>query len=174
MEIPLFNGMKCQVDDCDFEFLSQFTWTYSGGYAVTALSVYGRNYTTRMHRVIMAAPAGLEVDHRNRDRLDNRRRNLRFCTRGQNNHNSDSKVAIRRKGKFTSKYVGVKKNRNGSFTARIWFDKKAKELGTFRSEEDARSAVIAGSKKYYGEFSPYHMRCEFDETGVVNDSQSTN
>ena len=40
-----------------------------------------------MHREIAGARDGEDVDHRNRDSLDNRRRNLRKCTKSQNGAN---------------------------------------------------------------------------------------
>lgn len=70
-------------------------------------------------------------------------------------------------GKFTSKYRGVKKNKNGTWTARIWYKGAAVQLGTHKVELTAHQAVVAGSLKYYGEFSPYYMKVKYDETGEV-------
>ncbi len=41
-----------------------------------------------MHREIMHAPKGMVVDHKKDNSLNNRRRNLRVCTQGQNRANS--------------------------------------------------------------------------------------
>ena len=44
----------------------------------------GRRHTVRMHRFLLGAAGDLDIDHINRNRLDNRRANLRHCTRGEN------------------------------------------------------------------------------------------
>ena len=74
-EIPLTKGRVALVDVDDFEWLSRFRWVVNPqGYAITKTAPY-----LRMHRLIMGLPRG-EVDHKNRDRLDNRKENLRRAT----------------------------------------------------------------------------------------------
>lgn len=78
-------GLVALVDDEDFEWLSQWNWTAvsthrkNGGYAVRVEN--GRMIL--MHRQILEALDGTEVDHVNGQGLDNRRSNLRFATRQQ-------------------------------------------------------------------------------------------
>jgi len=79
-EIALTNGGIALVDDADYEWLAGFRWSSTNGY-VQAI-VNGRH--VYMHRLIMDAPESLEVDHINRTRHDNRRENLRLCTRLEN------------------------------------------------------------------------------------------
>jgi hypothetical protein len=83
------------VDDRDFEWLNQYKWVYSesSSYKHNKWHRYQgyakRTYDLmRMHRLIINAPKGMEVDHINRDTLDNRRSNLRLATRLQNRLNS--------------------------------------------------------------------------------------
>src|SRR5439155_26016303 len=69
------------IDAADAKRVLQFPWyldTY--GYAITHMSFEGVRRTVLMHRFLLDAPAGICVDHRNRDRLDNRRPNLRLST----------------------------------------------------------------------------------------------
>jgi len=67
------------VDDPDFDWLNRWRWHLNtNGYAVRHQYLGGgRSRTIRMHRLIAKAPIGHEVDHINRNRLDNRRANLR-------------------------------------------------------------------------------------------------
>lgn len=80
--IPLSRGKFAIVSHEDFERLSQFSWHASP-------TSTGRHYAARsdgrttiyMHREVLGAQRGQEVDHINRDGLDNRRLNLRFASR---------------------------------------------------------------------------------------------
>lgn len=78
-------GLVALVDDEDYEWLNQWTWTAvsthrrNGGYAMRIAN----SKTTLMHRLILGAPEGAEVDHINGNGLDNRRSNLRLATRRQ-------------------------------------------------------------------------------------------
>lgn len=79
-KIPLTQGKFAIVDDADFEWLNQFSWHYHNlGYA--------RGANGFMHRLINNTPVGLETDHMNQDKLDNRRSNLRSVTASVNQSN---------------------------------------------------------------------------------------
>ncbi len=82
--IPLGEGFYTYVDAADFEWLNQWTWYLQGGYAVRREK---RKYVF-MHRQIMQPPEGMVVDHRNNNKLDNTRVNLRVCTQQENACNS--------------------------------------------------------------------------------------
>ncbi len=84
-EIELTKGKIALVDDADAVWLEQTLWTFTEqGYAVRMFH-QKREY---MHRVILNAKSGETVDHINRDKLDNRRVNLRLVTVSQNSVNS--------------------------------------------------------------------------------------
>ena len=86
--------------DENYEYLSQWKWKIdSKGYAVRKTS---RKFPPRkniyMHREIVKTPEGLFTDHKNFNRLDNRKQNLRICTKRQNQihqFNSRNKTGIR-------------------------------------------------------------------------------
>jgi hypothetical protein len=102
-----------------------------------------------MHREIMNAPAGLLIDHRNRDTLDNRRNNLRLATYSQNGCNS--KID---KTKTTSKFRGVRFiKKTGKWAANIRINGKKTWLGSFKTEIDAAKAYDAAAREYHGEFA---------------------
>lgn len=94
-EIPLTQGRVAIVDDEDFEWLSQWKWHWrnakfrprSTGYARRRVRKCEKESSRLMHRVILNAPPGMEVDHINGDGLDNRRCNLRLATPSQNTAN---------------------------------------------------------------------------------------
>ena len=88
-EIALTQGFKTQVDDEDYERLSDFIWyahpDHRGQYLVYVHANHdGRTYL--MHRMIMGLKHGdrRQVDHINHDCLDNRRQNLRIVTHSEN------------------------------------------------------------------------------------------
>lgn len=84
-KIQLTQGKFALVDDSDYEWLNQWKWCYSHGYAQTR----GRGNKEYMHRVIMNPPSDKQVDHRSKalEGLDNRRSNLRIGTSSDNQHN---------------------------------------------------------------------------------------
>src|SRR5689334_1184115 len=81
------------VDDEDFEFVNQWQWflRHDGYAARTEYLGGGRknlsNRTIFLHRVLMEAKRGEIIDHKNGDKLDDRRSNLRRCSKQQNNTN---------------------------------------------------------------------------------------
>lgn len=96
--IPLTQGKVAIVDDSDYEWLNQVKWYLkyvdeNRFYAARHRKIKGEKKTIYMHRAIMAGDLdaiGLdskEVDHRNRNRLDNRRENLRICSKKENLEN---------------------------------------------------------------------------------------
>ena len=87
-EILLTKGKVALVDDDIFEKLNQYKWQYHGkGYAIRSVTEHGKNRGILMHREILKTPEGMETDHRNGNKLDNQRCNLRVCTAVQNRRN---------------------------------------------------------------------------------------
>lgn len=156
--ISLSKGYVCLVDDEDYEYLTQWKWHFWCGYAKRFGRVTeGENKrAVFMHRAILNPPDGVPVDHRNGDRLDNRRSNIRICTPAENARNcklrKDSKVGI--KGviaiKHSSGTVG--------YVARIRFNKEEHYLGYFADPESASAAYNAASVRLHGEFSWMNRR----------------
>jgi ABC-2 type transport system ATP-binding protein len=101
-----------------------------------------------MHRVIMNAPKGSIVDHRDHEGLNNTKQNLRFATRSQNSCNR------KRLNYGSSKYRGVcRGNECNKWRAYISFNGQRKYLGYFDNEEDAGKAYDEAAKIYHGEFA---------------------
>lgn len=120
------------VDDADLPLVWELPWHLgSNGYARC-----NRGGLLLMHRMLMDAPAGLEVDHVNRDRLDNRRANLRIVTPAQNSHNTPA-----RKG-AASPFRGVLKDGN-RWRARVKMNRRAYELGYYATDIEAALVLEA-------------------------------
>lgn len=62
-------------------------WTHNSGYVVgkTVINKERKNYN--FHRWLMGEPVGKEIDHINKNKLDNRLENLRIVTHHQNSQN---------------------------------------------------------------------------------------
>jgi hypothetical protein len=162
--IYLGEGEWTILDQKDYYRLGDLKWGVEGKrdkfYAVCNIKIEpGRTKAIRLHREIMKPSAGVLVDHRNGDSLDNRRANLRLATHFQNSCN-----ARKSKSNFTSQYKGVqfrkKKNR---WISVIYYHKKVIWLGTFKSEIEAAKAYDAAAKKYHGEFA----RLNFPEKAAL-------
>lgn len=100
-----------------------------------------------MHREILkdALTSGMQVDHINGNGLDNRRSNLRICTRSENARNR----GMYRNNKQGLK--GVKKNGSG-FSAEVMADRKLHYLGTFQTPQEAHAAYCSAASVLHGEF----------------------
>lgn len=149
--IPLTKGKFAIVDDEDFEHLSKYNWQLNGYYAVRQLPVSEspKGSQSRMHREIMNAPIGMEVDHINGDKLDNRKSNLRICTRQENQRNRRKSIKP-----SSSKYKGVKYDkRYKKYEAFLTINRKYIFLGTYKTEREAAIAYNLAVKDYFGEFS---------------------
>lgn len=150
-EIILSSGDVCIVDDDDYDFLNQWNWkavrSKSNIYAGrNAGCVNGKWNTVLMHRLLLDAKRGEQVDHVNHKTLDNRRSNIRLCNQSQNNANG------RGYKNRASKFKGVSRNGSG-WIARIKKDGVCIRLGTYRDEEAAARAYDAKALEVFGEFA---------------------
>ena len=129
--------IKFLIDAADLQWVAQHTWNISRGY------VRRTSDGEYLHKLIADPAKGLVTDHINRDKLDNRRSNLRVCTRRQNLLNasvrSDNKTGyrcvIQTSGRDTFEFNiwchGKRLRRCGFATAKLAYEaylKKAKEL----------------------------------------------
>lgn len=85
--IKLTQGYATLVDDEDYEMLSRVNWFANVGLQVRAVRMVNRQMIY-MHRQITGAEVGQEVDHIDRNPLNNTRRNLRIVTHEENMQNT--------------------------------------------------------------------------------------
>lgn len=131
------SGIEFKYDECDQHIIdSRKWWVTPQGYLYCHIKQpSGKRRAVCFHRVVMGDPAlPSVVDHINRDKSDNRRQNLRVCSRSENNRNK-----AMAKGK-SSKYHGVSLNR-GKWCVVVRIDGRVKWLGSFDNE--ARAAEVA-------------------------------
>lgn len=140
--IPLTNGGYTKVDP-EYMYLNAFKW-YRDYYGYAVANPH-KEINLRMHRLIIKADDNIEVDHINRDKLDNRVSNLRLCTRAENNQN---------RGKFSNNKSGLKGAypKRGKYQSTIRYNGKTIYLGTFKTAIEAHKAYIAKAKQLHGKF----------------------
>jgi hypothetical protein len=151
--IPLTNSpLVALVDDDDYESLSRWSWyLHEDGGAVRRKSLGDgsrTNWLERMHREICGLERGDKrvPDHRNGNRLDNQRGNLRICTQGKNVLN----CRVRKHSQTGLK--GVARNASG-WIAYIRHNGKKKHLGSFPTDELAYEFVSLARELLHGEYA---------------------
>lgn len=157
--IPLTHGKTAIVDDEDLEMLAAYKWSAMLNKEWEAVSHYwdweaGRARRIRMHRLLTKCPTGKVVDHKNGNRLDNRRKNLRICTVAENNRNRRKPVG------GTSRYKGVHWSdwlKGKPWCSAIWSEGRCINLGRYRTQKEAARAYDQAAIEYFGAFA----RCNF-------------
>jgi len=143
-QIPLGDGYYAYVDAADYEWLSQWTWHLRGGYAVRQ----EKGKLIFMHRQIVQPPKGAIVDHKNRNKLDNTRNNLRVCTRPENMRNRGKRQGT------SSRFKGVcYSKRHGKYFASVYYEGKQLFLGLFTDEIEAARTYDWKAVELFGEFA---------------------
>lgn len=157
--VPLSRGMFSMVDDEDYDHVMAKTWhvEFCGGKAYASHTLprdkNGKKSSIRMHRFITSAPKGMDVDHRDRNTLNNTRENLRVCTHSKNEMNRP----LQKNNTSGCKGVDFIKSAN-LWRARIPGAGKHGQIGYFKDFESAKSARLKAEIELFGEFSVPHVR----------------
>ena len=159
--IPLTRGRYAIVDACDFEWLSKHKWTLlkRGTTEYACRREKGRHIP--MHREIMKTPDDMVVDHVNGNGLNNRKCNMRNCTKAQNSYNSRPRGG-------RSQYVGVTyRKRSGKYEAVIGFRGEKIHVGEFDSAVEAAQARDRKARELQGEFAYLNFPERFATAGRI-------
>lgn len=138
-------GLFALVDDADYDRLNARRWH---GFLADPASgaIYATSNGEWMHRIVAGAVKGEEVDHRDRDPLNNQAANLRIATRSQNSFNrglrSDNTTGFKGVVAFGDKFRGV-----------TVLDGRRYHLGTFDDAETAALAYDRAARAVAGEFA---------------------
>lgn len=154
--IPVYNHQPALVDDEDFERVSKFTWRFNKktGYIITNLKrrINGSRPSLLLHRLVLNAPKGIECDHRNRDKFDNQKSNLRLTAHAGNMQNRAKNNA-----KCLSKFKGVTfatgRRLSKPWKAGITIGSKWKHLCYCFTEHEAAAVYNDAAKKHFGEYA---------------------
>lgn len=149
-EMKLYNR-ECKeiarvlIDTEDVERVSEFKWSKTNNnYVISS----GRNRVL-LHRFLLEPKDGLDIDHINRNTLDNRKENLRIATHAENSRNikkpTDNRTGI----------IGVHwDNARELWKAEIKKDGKNIFLGRFSDLQEAIVVRLRAEKELFKEFSP--------------------
>jgi len=147
--IPLTQGKFALVDDRFYEpLMAMGSWSY---HPSGRAQKWYKGKTVQMHRVIWAMagrPLPEQLDHRDRNALNNQLRNLRPATPSQNmaNHGPSKRN--------TSGYKGVWWRRDRQrWCAKIQVNGTQTHIGYFEAAKEAAAAYDKAAKKHFGEFA---------------------
>lgn len=151
--IYLTNDKETIVDDEDYDYLIQWNWYNNNELGVYRSTTQNNVHETiYIHRVIAARRGlkidGLEIDHIDRNPLNNIFSNIRTATRSQNIMNQG-----KRKDNISG-YKGVTWHKpNQKWMAQIGKDGKRYNLGYFYNPVEAAKAYDRAAKLLFGEFA---------------------
>jgi len=156
----LKTGENVLVDDEDFYWINQWRWQ--------AISIKNKKYVFRsrrnnhlgytsrayLHRIVMRTEdKHLIVDHINGNTLDNRKENLRICTKSENNKNTSSHK------NSSSIYLGVSYDKlRKKWNAQLKHNGLWKLAKRYNTEEEAAKAYDIAAKEHFGEFANLNFK----------------
>lgn len=148
-KLKLYKNLYALVDNEDYPRVASFRWHVSNrGYVVHSIRNKEVDKKILLHAFIMNTPKGMNTDHINGNKLDNRRSNLRICEHLKNSYNR------RMNANNTSGFKGVMWFRETQkWRAVIGVGGRKISLGYFKIKEDAAEAYKLASEKYHGEFA---------------------
>lgn len=152
-------------DSADIEKAKQHTWTRKhlrdGWYVYTTV----KGKFTYFHTVILEnLDCEKAVDHINRDKLDNRRSNLRFCCQQQNAFNQGLMKTN------TLGFKGIRKHASGKWNATIMFCQRSISLGLYMTKEEAAAVYDVAAELLFDEFAFFNCSY-FEDMPVASDTQ---
>jgi hypothetical protein len=158
-QIELTQGQIALVDPGDQERLARYKWFAHYApkrgifYAARNAKIGNKKTIVWMHREVLGvSDRHIDVDHRNRETLDNRRCNLRTASRSQNKANAGLTISNK------SGFKGVSwHSQTGKWIAMIHPGGKSKYLGLFADKAEAARAYDAAAIREFGDFAKLNL-----------------
>jgi len=142
-------GESFVFDIEDYEKIKHMTW-YRCNQSKGDVTYIGNHRGICIHRYIVDAPKGMEIDHINLNPMDNRKKNLRICTHQQNQCNQPLQK------NNTSGITGVSYYKpRGKYRARIKVGQRNIHLGYYKLLDEAIQARNIGTACMFGEYGRY-------------------
>ena len=134
----------------DYNKISNYCWRSNDDGYIIAHDTKSNNYSNIwIHRIILNLnDKTLEVDHKNHNKNDNRKENLRITTHSQNSKNQSISIANK---SGTSDVCWHKAT--GKWQARICVDNQRIYLGLYDDINEAIKVRKEAEEKYFGEYS---------------------
>lgn len=152
----LENNEEFYFDLEDYALIKDIYWNKTNaGY----LRGYKNKTKKWIHRMVINKKENEVIDHINRNRLDNRKENLRICTQQENTFNSNLSK------NNTSGIIGVYLRKDTKkWDSKLMLDRKSISLGCYNTKEEAIIARLNAEIKYFGkDFAPQrHLFKEYN------------
>lgn len=143
-EVKLTNSEQVAlVDDQDYDTVNLYKWYLRDGY------VYATHIPNlALHNYILGQASVLKTDHKDCDKLNNTRSNLRYATNSQNKANGGMYKCN------TTGYKGVTwRTERGTYRAQIRKNNKLTIIGTYHNIDEAARAYDRKAIEFFGEFA---------------------
>ena len=151
-KIPLGRNVQTLVDDADLPLIAVHRWYAVRHPRTTYVVTKVKRRAIYMHRVILNAPRGSQVDHINGDGLDNRRINLRFATPSEQAANSAPK---RKRAEKASRFKGIYWHKWK--TGGCWRVELDKQIGGRRKRFIAYASIEEEAARLYDQLAKRHF-----------------
>jgi len=145
----VYTAVEAIVSPEDVDFLRRWNWSLNGRFVSRGIRRNGKYRRVMMHRVVARRSgqriAGKEIDHINRNPLDNRRSNLRAVSKSVNQHNAGARRDSSTGHRGVTRQVG--RAGPATFRVRIQVDKKREYIGDYPTLDAALAARIAAEER---------------------------